>query len=162
MRVAALLLACGLALAACDPGPSPPPASDPTGPRPLPSPTSRRQTSSEPDARGRYRAFAVSAPVEIGVRYTFRLFTRCGIDYLVDFNGSLWDAVGSAGREKKRAGSAGRENKGPPKGFESPRDLGVMTLVNRELAEYESSAGKLVRFVRHPGMKKVKPCLAPN
>lgn len=152
MRIAVIVLACGLALAACDPGPSAPPTSDPTGPRPLPSPTSFRQTSSQPDAEGRYRAFTVSAPVEIGVPYTFRLFTRCGLDYLVDFNGHLWDAVDPAGSRRS----------GPPKGFDSPRDLGVMTLVNRELAEFESSTGKVVRFVRHPGRKKVKPCTASS
>lgn len=121
---------------------------EPTGPQPLPSPTAFDQVAPSPDARGRYAVKPVSAPVEVGVPYRFDLFTRCGLDVLVDFNGALWVTVDPAGSYES----------GPPKGFDSPRDAGVMTLVNQELAEFESSQGKTVRFIRDPGTKKIKAC----
>lgn len=152
MRIVALTLACAFLLSACNGGSAPPVSEEPTGLQPLPSPTSHRQTAATPDADGRYRVFPTSAPVEVGVPYRFRLLTRCGLDFLVDFNGALWETVDPAGSRAK----------GPPPGFDTPRDSGVMTLTNQELAEYESSQGEVVRFVRHPGKKKIKPCPPPG
>lgn len=137
-----------LVLGACDGGSTSDPQAEATGPQPLPAATAEPRISESPDENGRYRIEPVSPPAEVGVPYDFTLFTRCGLDTFVDFNGSLWDTVDEAGSKKK----------GPPAGFESPEDRGVMTLVNQELAEFESSSGKLVRFIRHPGAKKVKSC----
>ncbi len=136
-------------LGACDGASDDPPDSARTGPQPLPRPTSRDYVTAEPVTEdGRYRFTSVSAEVKIGVPYAFTLFTACGLDYFVDFGGSLWAAVDPAGGFRK----------GPPEGFDDPRDRGTMTLVDRELATYVSSVGERVRFVPRSNTKLVKPC----
>ena len=125
------------------------PRPDPTRPQPLPRATAADYVTAQPVTKdGRYRFRSVSSSVKVGVPYRYALFTSCGLDYFVDFNSSLWAAVGIGGRAKQE----------PPPGFDEPRDLGTMTLINQELAEYVSSEGKSVRFITRSDRKLNEPC----
>lgn len=112
-----------------------PEAVRPTTAQPLPAPTSDRLTSKKPvKSDGRHRFFAVSAEVEQGVPYRFEINGHCGLDWRVDFDGSLWMAVHV------------------PRWYQDGENLsGTMRLENEEQARFETPEGRHVRFIRHAG-----------
>jgi hypothetical protein len=81
--------------------------------------------------------------VERGKAYPFVLFTHCGVDEYVDFDGSFWDLL-----EKKYA----------PGSLGNPSQRGTMTLTEDGHAIFEFDNGSIL-FVRHPGPKVLPgPC----
>lgn len=125
--------------AGCDVGPLAP---DPTGlPRALASTTPK----SRPVEVGRdgnlYRYLPASGRAEIGVPYEFSLWAHCGADFLVDFDSSFWRAT---------------KVTGPALG--DPEDFGTMMLLSRDVAEYESYGGGVIRFRRVIGGTSVPGC----
>jgi hypothetical protein len=77
------------------------------------------------------------AGLEVGVPYRIELYTHCGIDFWTRFDGSYWDAV-------NYDNSTGN----PPPGLGNPYDLGTMTLLSEEEAQYVSESGKVIGLVR--------------
>lgn len=65
--------------------------------------------------------------------YRFELFTHCGVDHSLDFDGSFWDAIGRTEGE----GSARRS-------FGDPYEGGTITLVSD--AEYVGRSGEKCRL----------------
>jgi hypothetical protein len=141
-----VLICASLLLGACDTnlrGDVPP--VQPTGvsrdPIQLPLGRSGPTISDEPaKPDGRHQMFAVSGEATEGQPYVFELDARCGIDHRVDFDGRLWDAVDR------------------PESLRGQRTVGTMTLVNRQLAEFLTSDGVRIRFIRHIGKKFAEPC----
>jgi hypothetical protein len=89
----------------------------------------------------RFLFFPVSGRVTAGLKYRFVLLTHCGLDYPTgpDFDGSFWDAVDPAQRNKLA---------NPPPGFAQPEDVGYMILVSANTAEFHSSAGGIAEYTR--------------
>lgn len=118
--------------------------------QPLPEP-SREDYDTVETKNGRYRLTPISSPVKEDIQYEFSIHTHCGLDVaVVDFDGSFWDYVGPG------TGNDGSAN--PPRGFDNPSDLGTMTLVYEERAEFESSMGEPAYFERHEGAKTFPGC----
>ena len=70
---------------------------------------------------------AHSSPAKIGVPIEFIVSTDCGLDWMAfDIDGSLWVA--------KTIDPADRV--GTPSGFASDNDVGSLTLLSEDLAEY--------------------------
>jgi len=78
-----------------------------------------------------------SAHVERGRAYPFLLFTHCGVDEYVDFDGSFWDLA-----EKMYA----------PGSLDNSAQRGTMTLTEDGHALFEFDGGSVL-FSRHPGPK---------
>jgi hypothetical protein len=89
----------------------------------------------------RFLFFPVSGRVTAGLKYRFVLLTHCGLDYPTgpDFDGSFWDAVDSAQRNKFT---------NAPPGFAQPEDVGYMIVVSPDTAEFHSSAGGVETYTR--------------
>jgi hypothetical protein len=91
VMMAALLAACtgptdpGVSSAPSDePTPAPTPPALPHAARPVPEPS---PWPIQPDEE---RDRATTPDVDIGMTRQFRLYTHCGIDFRVDFDGSFW------------------------------------------------------------------------
>jgi hypothetical protein len=110
-------------------------------PRPLPEPTGEARTEDLPD--GQVRAWPRSATVEEGVRYRMTVYTHCGLDYLLDFDGSFWEVA---------SGPAYDDTLG------DPDDEGIITLVGVDDAVYESSGGGEFPLRRVEGPREVWLC----
>lgn len=107
------------------------------------------------DTLGEYRS-AGSAPedhvrfhpksgrVEEGVGYRFTL-GHCGLDWIVDFDGSFWDPVWNAVPRRRPS-------------FAINSDEGTMKLTSPDTATYEASTGKIVTLERHSGPKAFFVC----
>lgn len=108
--------------------------------RPLPSPTASPRHKSLPD--GRVRIWPTSPSVEEGIPYRITVFTHCGLERSLDFDGSFWDVT-----EQPTFPELG--------GFE---DEGVITLESRDEATYRSASGQAFRLARHEGPRAVYPC----
>ena len=89
----------------------------------------------------RFLFFPVSGRVTAGLKYRVVLLTRCGLDYPTgpDLDGSFWDAVDSAQRNKLAT---------PPPGFAQPEDVGYMIVIAPDTAEFHSSAGGVETYMR--------------
>jgi len=89
----------------------------------------------------RFLFFPVSGRVTAGLKYRYVLLTHCGLDYPTgpDFDGSFWDAVDPAQRNKFT---------NAPPGFAQPEDVGYMILVSPDTAEFHSSAGGVETYTR--------------
>lgn len=107
----------------------------------------------QPVGDGQLRLFPQSAPVEVGVRYRFQLYTHCGLNWpvAVDFDRSYWDPVGP--------GPASDGSGNPPSSFGNPVDNGTITLKTRTLAEYRSDGGATMMFSRHAGPRVSYLCM---
>jgi len=105
---------------------------------PLPGPS--RSQAQPVGSTGQFVFYANSGHVTQGVKYGFRLYSHCGLDYPTgpDFDGSFWRSVGP--------GDDGSGN--PPAGFANPYDTGTMTLLSAQLAEYHGWSGATMRFTR--------------
>lgn len=90
------------------------------------------------------RIWPRSSRVEAGIRYRITVYTHCGLDYLLDFDGSFWDSAQAAPSEAA---------------WDDPDDDGVITLDSENEAIYRSSKGFEFRLTRHPGPKAVYLCM---
>ena len=92
----------------------------------------------------RFLYLPVSGRVTVGVKYRYLLPTHCGIDYPTgpDFDGSFWDSVDPAQRNKPT---------NPPPGFAGPRDDGYMVLRSASTAEFHGSRGATAPYTRRSG-----------
>ena len=90
-----------------------------------------------------------SQPAELGKAYPFQLYTHCGVEYAVDFDGAFWDLADPAWQS--RSGN-------PPSGIGNPYQGGTMTLLDPDHARFAFSGGSIA-FIRHIGPKLVPgPC----
>jgi hypothetical protein len=115
---------------------------------PLPFPV----TSREPQplgSTGQYIFYARSGRVAPGIRYQFHLYTHCGLNGPgTDFDGSFWTSAGP--------GDDGSGN--PPAGFGNPFDIGTMTLISANVAEFRGSSGISVQFNRQASTTRAGVC----
>lgn len=124
----------------------------PLPPSPVVSPDSGRMRTATPDPSGATASpgilsYPMSAKVIQGQAYIFSLYTHCGIDQYVDFDGSFWDAADSAYRETGNA----------PQGVGNPGQSGIMTLLDADHARFEFDGGSF-DFIRHMGPKAPLGC----
>jgi hypothetical protein len=83
-----------------------------------------------------------SLPTAIGSSVEEIVSTECGLDGMsFDIDGSLWVPKDISPAERH----------GAPPGFDPDNDMGTLTLVSRETAEYRTSHGRVVRLRRLPG-----------
>jgi hypothetical protein len=94
--------------------------------------------------------FPSSGQVEMGVEYRYTLYTHCGLDGAVDFDGSLWDFAGP--------GPADDGSHSPPAEFDNPFDHGTMKLVSEDVAEYRSASNLVVTYSRRLDVKRLELC----
>jgi hypothetical protein len=113
------------------------------GPQPLPEPTAEPRWE-ELDDDGVVRHWPRSAQVEPGVPYRMTAYTHCGLDHLLDFDGSYWEVAG-----------------GPDDPYDAladPEDAGVITLVADDTAVYRSSTGAEFELRRTDGPRDTHWC----
>ena len=84
----------------------------------------------------------LSLKADFGQAYPFRLFTHCGADYRVDFDGSFWQLSNPSE---------------VPASLGDPEQEGTMTLINSDYARFDFEGGSLL-FIRHEGPKYVPGC----
>ena len=77
----------------------------------------------------------ISAPIEPGVVYRFGV-QHCGLDWIVDFDGSFWEPVYEHGRKPF---------------YSINEDRGTMTLIGPDHARYVASDRSEVVLVRVDG-----------
>ena len=94
------------------------------------------------DERG-YRFWPRSAPAEAGVVYRFEV-PHCGLDWLVDFDGSFWEPVYAMPDSK------------PDSAINS--DIGTITLIGPDEARYMSSTDEQISLFRVDGPVVRQPC----
>jgi hypothetical protein len=111
------------------------------------APPEGRQPSASPSPRVITGVDTEKAGLEVGVPYRIELYTHCGIDFWTRFDGSYWDAV-------NYDNSTGN----PPPGLGNPYDLGTMTLLSEEEAQYVSESHKVIRFTRAPERRRGMDC----
>lgn len=88
-----------------------------------------------------------SAKVIQGQAYIFSIYTHCGLDQHVDFDGSFWIAAEPAYREWGNA----------PPGIGNPGQMGTMTLLDADHARFEFDGGSF-DFIRHDAPKAFRGC----
>ena len=101
------------------------------------TPVSPAEAAQNPDVRE-----PLSPPAELGKVYPFMLYTHCGADHSVDFDGSFWQLSDPAE---------------VPPSLGDPSQEGTMTLINRDYARFDFERGSLL-FIRHKGPKYLLPC----
>lgn len=85
-------------------------------------------------------------PAEIGVRYSYDLYTHCGIRS-ANFDGRRWLADPILG------------DANPPPGWGNPIDPGTMELVSKDRALFLSHSGESAFFIPAPEDYEFKLCL---
>ena len=93
------------------------------------------------DERG-YRVWPMSGQVQPGVVYRFAV-PHCGMDWLVDFDGSFWEPTYRSGDQPDYAINA---------------DIGTMTLVVPGEARYVASDASRVSLIRIHGPVVTQLC----
>jgi hypothetical protein len=88
-----------------------------------------------------------SGKIVQGQAYIFSLYTHCGLDQYVDFDGSFWEAAEPAYRVWGNA----------PPGVGNPGQLGTITLLDVDHARFEFDGGSF-DFIRHIGPKVTSGC----
>jgi hypothetical protein len=78
-----------------------------------------------------------SARAVMGKAYPYQLYTHCGIDFSVDFDGSFWDATGTR-----------------PAVIGNPIQKGTLTLVDTRHARFSYDKGS-ISYTRHVGVKTI-------
>lgn len=116
---------------------------------PLPLPPEEQPQPEPKPTDGQFIYRSVSRQVEWGQPYRFSIFVHCGIDPLVDFDGSFWDveesAVGPFFRRYFRSERASAN-----------RIFGTMTIVPPgDAALFRSRNRADLPFHRHPEETKV-------
>ncbi|MCA1726930.1 MAG: hypothetical protein LC722_04565, partial [Actinobacteria bacterium] len=116
---------------------------EPTPPasiRPYPDEGFRSDSTPLPD--GRYRYTAGSPPAALGVPYRYSIHVHCGIDQLVDFDGSFWEIDGAS----------------PALSQATPEINGTITLVEEDRAVFELDSGDKAEFRRDGTEKRLSLC----
>jgi hypothetical protein len=91
----------------------------------------------------------LSSPAAVGDWVEYIVSTSCGLDWMsFDIDGSLWVPVS--------IDPADRE--GTPAGFAPDNDVGTLTFISEETAEYRSSQGRVIPLKRLPGNFEVQDC----
>lgn len=83
-----------------------------------------------------------SSPAELGKAYPYKLYTHCGVDLAVDFDGSFWQLSHPVE---------------VPESLGDPSQEGTMTLIDSDSARFDFAGGSLY-FIRHQGPKHIPPC----
>jgi hypothetical protein len=87
-----------------------------------------------------------SQRTSIGASVEYTVYVGCGLrQSLFDLDGSLWVPVGVTDDDLTRV----------PTGFQAPDDAGILTLVTRDRAQYESSQGRTIELTRHEGSLEI-------
>jgi hypothetical protein len=90
-----------------------------------------------------------SSPAGAGDTVSYTVYTTCGLDAMAfDIDGSLWvpATIDPADRP------------GTPSGFAGPDDVGTLTLVSDQAAEYRSSRGRVISLRRLSGNFESEGC----
>jgi hypothetical protein len=89
------------------------------------------------------------SPAQIGESVAYTVGTRCGLDSMAfDIDGSLWVPVSIEAADRE----------GTPAGFARDDDVGTLTLVSDEAAEYRSSGGRVIQLRRLAGNFEAQDC----
>jgi hypothetical protein len=105
-------------------------------PRSLPAPLREDFRSEFVSDEAGYRFWPRSAPVEEGVTYRYDT-GHCGLDFMIDFDGSFWHAV--------------NPNSGEEPILFYDQDVGTIERIDDDRARYRSSSGREVRLERIDG-----------
>ena len=101
------------------------------------TPISPAEAEQNPDVRE-----PLSPSAELGKAYPFKLYTHCGADLAVDFDGSFWQLSNPTE---------------VPQSLGDPSQEGTMTLIDPDHARFDFEGGSLW-FIRHQGPKYILPC----
>lgn len=86
--------------------------------------------------------YANSDRVQMGQYYEFSVYTHCGADFAVDFDGSLWQL---------------NNPEEVPSGLRDPSQKGWMILIDENYARFEFEAGSIL-YIRHDGPQQLPFC----
>jgi hypothetical protein len=87
----------------------------------------------------------VSCPAKLGKTYWYQV-GHCGLQHVVDFDGSYWDLDSSTLSEEEESQ------------FGINSDLGTIALIDRDIAVYRSSRKGEATLHRHTGAKTFGLC----
>ena len=141
MKQAAVLVLAAAAMLACTAPSEPAPSASV-------SPNAPRQASSAPSPSplptrpGDELVYPESERAAVGAAYATKLYTHCGLDFALDFDGSFWQLI--------RGAVAGT--------FGDPYARGTLTLRRDGLLEFRADAGGRALFVRYPWPKPLRGC----
>lgn len=117
---------------------------DLSGAKPQPMPTAEQRFEDAPG--GRVRVWPVTEDVPNEGKYLFTA-PHCGLDWMLDFDGSFWDAL--------RPSDYGN---GENYSFFYNSDEGAITFTEDDSAVYQASTGEKIRLERLSGPIEVDPC----
>src|SRR5919108_4660661 len=139
LNMSFLVLATMILMAGCSGTPQPTMTTIPNSQVPIATwtPISTAEATQNPDVRE-----PLSPPAELGKAYPFQLYTHCGTDLAVDFDGSFWQLSNPAQ---------------VPESLGDPSQEGTMTLIDPDHARFDFEGGSLL-FIRHQGPKYILPC----
>ena len=126
------LVAISLVIASCQTGTSP-------LAKPAPVPT---WTPLPDDHDPHFTGYPISGPARRGVPYRFSIYSHCGVDYDLDFDGSYWQASSTGGRLTSL-------------GFNDTS--GILIRTDEDSAVFIYPFGR-IPLVRHPGLKAMPGC----
>ena len=82
-----------------------------------------------------------SGAAEVGVPVDWTINTACGLDWAVfDLDGSLWSPIDMEAGDRNGTAAGG-----------DSIDVGTLTLLSNDRAEYRTSQGRVVALARLPG-----------
>lgn len=117
---------------------------DLSGAMPQPTPTAEQRFEDAPGHK--VRVWPVTEDVPNEGKYLFTA-PHCGLDWMLDFDGSFWDAL-----EPDDYGN------GENYSFFYNSDEGAITFSGDDTASYQASTGEWIRLVRLEGPIEVDPC----
>lgn len=139
LNISFFTLAVIILMGGCDGTSQPTPTLIPVSKVPLATwtPISPSEAEQNPEVRE-----PLSPPAELGKAYPFQLYTHCGVDLAVDFDGSFWQLSNP---------------EEVPESLGDPSQEGTMTLIDSDYARFDFAGGSLL-FIRHQGPKYILPC----
>lgn len=117
---------------------------DLSGARPQPTPTTEQRFEDAPG--NKVRVWPVTEDVPNEGKYLFTA-PHCGLDWMLDFDGSFWDAL-----EPDDYGN------GENYSFFYNSDEGAITFTGNDTASYQAATGERIRLVRLEGPIEIDPC----
>lgn len=117
---------------------------DLSGAKPQPMPTAKQRFEDAPG--NKVRVWPVTEDVPNEGKYLFTA-PHCGLDWMLDFDGSFWDAL-----EPDDYGN------GENYSFFYNSDEGAITFAGDDVATYQASTGERIRLVRLKGPIEIEPC----
>lgn len=117
---------------------------DLSGAKPQPMPTADQRFEDAPG--NKVRVWPVTEDVPNEGKYLFTA-PHCGLDWMLDFDGSFWDAL-----EPDDYGN------GENYSFFYNSDEGAITFAGDDVATYQASTGERIRLVRLKGPIEIDPC----